>query len=131
MLKRISFMLGLVAISAASFYATSSWLDRAGTSRTVARPVVTPKSQPVQQITTGSTGTYCELTFPLDDCPAFPRGFNITPEKKLRDAWDGADKSAERCMRRAAEFHSYCKFPGTVTARFFSNGSVMATSQAP
>ena len=136
LIKRIGFLFGLLAISALSFQITTSWLDKVGTSQVALRspaPVAPvgsgTKSDP--GIVTGSTGSYCELSFPLDDCPAHPRGFNISSNNTLRDAWDGADKSQERCMRRAAEFHSYCAFTGTVTARFYTNGRLTSSSNAP
>ncbi len=145
-INRIGFLICLGAVATLSFIATTTWLDKSSAiliANKTAPPATSSVAQPSPEssvtghrvadikIVTGSTGSYCELTFPLDHCPTNPPGYAVTQNKTLRDIWEGADKSEERCMRRAAEYHSYCKFDGTVTARFYSNGRAIASNSVP
>jgi hypothetical protein len=128
--KQIALILTMLALAGSSFLATSAWLDKGvtGQQKTTAR---TASGEAGAKRSASTAATYCELSFPVDNCPAQPGAFPIGKDRLLRDTWEGADTSSDRCMRRANEYHAYCRFQGTVTARFFRDGRVAASRSVP
>jgi hypothetical protein len=126
-IKSAGFALALLLLAGASFYLTSKWL--AGAQQ---RPSPRASSAPLSRPAVAPTdGTYCELTFPVGNCPAYPGMYKIDAKRQLLDTWEGSDKSLERCLNRAQEYRAYCKFDGTVTARFVSGGRTAGTRSVP
>lgn len=130
LIKRVAFVLSLFVLAGLSFFLTSKWLEGPARQSAV-RLEQGPKAAAPAVKASAPAETYCEMTFPVDNCPAYPGMFAIGPSRQLRDTWEGSDKSHERCLRRADEFHAFCKFQGTVTARFYSNGRVAASRSVP
>lgn len=75
--------------------------------------------------------TQCEVWFSSEGCPAQPNLHGINGSGRLLDSYDGANQSSERCLRRAAEFHSWCKLRGQIKAAFVRNGQVVVERRYP
>ncbi len=134
-INRAGFALALLLLAGASFVLTLKWLETSNR-RPSPRASATPVSRAAQApanvaLPTSANGTYCEMTFPVDKCPAYPGMYKINAARQLLDTWEGAETSMDRCLKRAQEYHAYCKFEGTVTARFVSGGRTAGTRSVP
>ena len=79
---------------------------------------------------TPAGATTCELTFAVAECPAHPT-LGFTRRKVIVDDFDGAGSSQQRCLRRANEYHFWCKSVSAITATFLKGGKVVASEKYP
>ena len=70
--------------------------------------------------------TRCEISFTEERCPALRADTRI----RWNDDWEHASSDRDRCMRRAAEWKSYCKSQRQVTARFYSGATIVEETTA-
>jgi len=72
---------------------------------------------------TVSHPTRCQIVLP--DCARSPSAAGI-----LNDTYEGADKDAARCMKRAREYVVYCASSKTVSARYFEGSKLIREERA-
>jgi hypothetical protein len=95
---------GVLVAAALGFFATLTVLDR------------TSGNGPVD---TALEATRCEVELGSERCPGHPTFEPATKSRMFNDNWDNASTDIERCMKRAADFHGFCKSTSPVTARYF------------
>lgn len=117
---RFSFAAVLLGVGALSFFVALALVDD-GRSRI-------PPPQPMGELT---GETQCEVWFPAERCPAQPNLKGIDASGRLLDSYDGADRSSERCLKRAAEFHSWCKARDPIKVAFVRNGQTVMQKRYP
>ncbi len=130
-LKQLGFLAIMTLLGGASFYATASLLAKGANQHQDQSTKRSPAAESVAARQSLAAETYCEVSFPVDNCPAYPGAYPISRANVLRDSWDGAEASLERCLKRAQEFHNFCKFEGNVTARFYRDGKVAGSRNFP
>lgn len=119
-MERFSWGAVLLAVATLSFFVSLALVDD--------KRSVIPPPEPMRE----PQGTsQCEIWFSTEGCPAQPNLNGINSAGRLLDGYDGADRSSERCLRRAAEFHSWCKLRGSIKVAFVRNGQVVAERRYP
>jgi hypothetical protein len=73
--------------------------------------------------TLGDVPTRCETVLSDEGCPSNPSIKGTFP-----DDWDGSGRDQARCMKRAADWFSYCASSKPVVTRFY-RGAIVAQEQ--
>ena len=84
-LRRMSFVFGLLLLAGVSFFLTSKLLEGPG-QRAAPRLSQGQAGKPASVVAVAkgpgsAQGSYCEVTFPVDNCPAYPGMFSIGPTR--------------------------------------------------
>jgi hypothetical protein len=117
---RFTFGIALIGVASVSFFFFLALVDD--------RQSVIPAPQ---SIGAPDPGTRCEIWFSSERCPAQPSLKGIDAYGRLIDSYDGADRSPERCLKRAAEFFSWCKLSGSIKVAFVRNGQIVMEKRYP